>query len=228
MIEKKMEEAKQRFALLEVKNAAINETLEKTAGDLREKQSEAERLRRDNLAGKNKYRELEGSKAALARRIDSLNNVLTAFNAEKTDLAGIISTLQERNELLRRDLERAHSFHYDQPMVTASRGKKDKLMSRARRTQKLRATVFLPDNLKDIQFKVTAPDGKMLNNDDGISTVQVLNSNKNLTASLSSGQQSFKEVEMTFLTKKRLQPGTYTIQVQSELLPVGTIRLQLR
>lgn len=230
-VEKEINKIKGQMASIEAKNNELNSSLATLSGKLSDKEKEAERIRRESNANKKKYSELDLQKKKLEEELASLNNTIQQLQASNTDLTNSVAALQKQNQNLSEELEKAHLAYYDKPMIEAVRGKKDKLVAKAARTKKLRATVMVPGNLKEVEFKIINPDGQVISNtEDGTLATRVVNNNINLVSASgkTTPSNTFKQMEMVFVPKKKLKAGVYQIEVVSENLAVGNLQIKLR
>jgi len=189
------------------------------------------RILRELASTKKKLSAMEASRNELEQQLAAMTDANRLLQNEKADLNSAMASLQQHNAELKAEADRAHVAFYDRAMVEPLRGKKDKLMSKASRTQRLRATFVLPSNLKELNFKITNPAGEVISNspEDGLLAVRVADDNQGaLTSTGSMTTQTFKQVEVLFEARKNLTAGVYTIEIQSEGLAVGSVRLKLR
>jgi hypothetical protein len=212
-----------------------NARLEANIGEERASQNgnreKISRLERELNLNKKRYAEKTASANELENQIAALNNLLLEAQNEKRAATEQLQALMDQNENLKRELTLVRNIYFDQPLVESVRGSKDKLVVRAGRTKKLKATVVLPANLKDIAFKVYDPQGRDLSSssEQGMVAVKVINNAMNvLSSSEKSSTQTFNQVEMVFLPRKKLSAGTYKIEVLSEGLSVGSMQVKLR
>lgn len=187
------------------------------------------RLRNENKLAQKRYSELESSKQRLEQQLADLNSSLALAQSQNKELNENLASLQQSNKNLNEELSRAQLAYYDRVMVESLRGKNDKLVAKASRTRKIRANVWVPANLRDVQFKVIDPQGNVLSKPEGGTlAVRVVNKGEAVTSAGKSLVGGYQEIEMIFLPKKKLQPGTYQIEVTSENLLVGSLKQRLR
>ncbi len=229
--EKEIMKIKGQLAALEESNGKLTTSLHDQSLQLAGKDNEINRLHKDNSVNKKRYAELDALKKKLEKELIDLNNTIQQLQVNNADLNSSIASLQQKNQLLSDELKKAHTAYYDKPLIEASRGKNDKLMAKASRTKKLKATVMVPASLANVQFKITDPKGKLISgSEDGTLATRIVNKNANASASLStaSAGEIYNEVEMVFLPKKKLTAGVYHIEVTSENLAVGNLQIRLR
>lgn len=188
-------------------------------------------LQRQLAANKKSYSDLNAINKDMEGKLAALIQQLSQLQDERLAAAKETEALRNQVENLKNELALAHNAYYNKVQVEASRGKKDKLVVKASRTKKLKATVVLPAGLKDVQFQVFDPKGKLISSspEDGLLAVKI-NEDTNATASQSNpgSVKGFKEAVMTFIPKRKLASGTYRVEVLSESLSVGSFQLRLR
>jgi hypothetical protein len=214
--------------------ANINETLERQIHEAKNlnmlQDEDIRQLRRQIGANKKKYDELAVLNRETEGKLGSLNQQIAQLQVEKLAALEESSALKGQIDNLKRELAMAHSAYYDKPLVESTRGTKDKLVVRAARTRKLKATVMIPSNLPDVQFQVFDPSGKLISGapENGTLAVRISESDNELATSSNNNVQTYKQAEMTFIPKKKLAAGTYRIEVLSESLSVGSLQMRLR
>jgi hypothetical protein len=230
-VEKDLEKARVQLALLDKKNRELDKSIQSLSKENDAKDGNVARLQRELANSKKRTAAVEALRTDLEKQLASLNDALQLLRNEKEDLSVALAASESRTEMLRNELSMAHQAYYDRPLVEPLRGKNDKLIVKASRTQRLRTTLMLPDGLKDVQFKITNPNGEVISNSplDGTVAVRVIENGMGAMASTNSTvTQGYKQVEMIFIAKKKLAAGVYTIEVQSEGLSVGSLQLRLR
>lgn len=230
-VEKELSESKTHMAGLEARINNLNVSLEDAQRRSAEKDALVAKSQREVTAGRKKYAELEASKKDAEDQLVNLQATLNQLKANKEELASRIASLEAEADNLKRDLSRAHLAYFDKPLIEPLRAKNDKLMVKASRTQRLKATVMIPNALKDLRFKITDPNGQIISDsaDKGTLAVRVSESDQNaITSAGTTAVQGFNVVEMTFLPRKKLSAGTYHIEILSENLAVGSLQLRLR
>lgn len=213
------------------KNADLEKQVAEAHNQSNLKDESIKQLQRQIAANKKSYTDLAARNKEMEGQLVSLNQQIAQLQDERLAAAKETESLRNQIDNLKKELSLAHNAYYDKVQVEASRGKKDKLVVKASRTKKLKATVVIPGGLKDVQFQLFDPNGKLISSspEDGLLAVKT-NEDTNATASQStkSSGQTFKQAEMTFLPKRKLAKGTYKVEVLSENLSVGTFQLRLR
>lgn len=232
LVEKNLSTSESQLHDLVEKNETLSRQLEeaKRSGILND--SSIKNLQNQLVANKRIYKELVAANHALEIKLSSLNKEAEGLRNERTVALSEVETLRGKVDNLKKELALAHtSYYYDRVLVEASRGKKDKLVAKASRTKKLKATLMIPSAMKDVTFQIFDPSGNLISNapSNGILAVRVIEDN-NTVASTSGGEgaSTYKPTEMTFIPKKKLASGTYRIQVLSENLLVGTLQVRLQ
>lgn len=227
-LQKELESRSEQMTALVKKS----QSLESALADAEKKKVSPEliaRLQRENAAAKKRYAELEAEKKNLEQHLQDVEGSLARTILENQDLNGSLTSLQQANQNLKDELSKAHLAYYDKALIEPVRGKKDKLVAKASRTRKLRATVLVPASLTNVQFKILDPQGNLLSDPgNGMLAVRTLSQGDAITSTSNNGAVSYKELEMIFLPKKKLKPGVYQIEVTSDNLLVGSMKQRLR
>lgn len=212
-----------------------NEALERQVAEARNqgnlKDQSMKQLQRQIAANKKSYAELAARNKDMENQLASLSQRIAQLQDEQLASAKEAETLRNQVDNLKKELALAHNAYYDKVLVETTRGKKDKLVVRASRTKKMKATIVIPAGLKDVQFQLFDPNGKLISSspEDGLLAVKITeDSNATASRSGATSGQAFKQAEMTFIPKKKLAKGTYKVEVLSESLPVGSFQMKLR
>lgn len=216
---------------LEGKNENLLRQIEEAKNLAALKDGSIQQLQRQLASNKKTYSDLAAINREMENRLTSLNQQLAQLQSERLAANQETESLRTQIDNLKRELAMAHSAYYDRVLVESTRGKKDKLVAKASRTKKLKATVMIPSGLKDVQFQVFDPSGKLISSapENGTLAVRINESENSVASSSNSGSvQTYKQAEMIFLPRKKLPSGLYRIEVLSENLSVGTVQVKLR
>ncbi len=145
-------------------------------------------------------------------------------NRIKTDS---ISTLLAINTALRQQCELAATRTIDHVLIFAASAN-NKFTVKAKRARKLVARVDVPADFINPVFVLTAPDGNVVNNEDGLVARELVTSPE-LTASIGPTAASFntKTMEVVYQPRHKLKAGTYVLQVRDGDKHVGSVMLLL-
>jgi len=230
-LEKELDKIKTQMNALELEREDLDNKFRGAEKKFNDGQLEVARARKESQDNRKKYAQLGEQKRKVERELEMLKNSLQQLQYENNELKNNVAALQKNNQTLKDELQLAQRAHYDQPLIEAVRGKADKLMVKAKRTQKLKVNVLVPEELKEVQFKITGPGGVLSQNEDGTIATRVVNTNATAFSSSTTSNASlpkYKQMEMIFTSKKKLQPGVYHVAVMSENLAVGDIQIKLR
>lgn len=231
LVEKNLRSIESQMEQIVTKNEALQRQIVEANNLANLKDESIKQLQRQLAANKKSYSDLNAINKDMEGKLAGLNQQIAQLQDERLAAAKETEALRNQIDNLKNELALAHNAYYDKVQVEATRGKKDKLVVKASRTKKLKATVVIPAGLKDVQFQLFDPNGKLISSsaDDGLMAVKI-NEDKNATASQSNtgSTKGFKEAMMTFIPKRKLAAGTYRVEVLSENLSVGTFQLRLR
>lgn len=212
-----------------------NETLARQIGETENMNSLKDRsiqqLQRQMATNTKSYNDLVALNREMENRLAALDQQRARLEGEQLAATEETEALREQVDNLKRELAMAHNAYYDKALVESTRGKNNKLVVKAGRTKKLKATIMIPSALKDLQFHVFDPSGALISNEpgNGILAVRITDPDNTLASSSNGGAaKTHKQAEMTYLPKKKLIRGTYRIEVLSESLLVGSLQVRLR
>jgi hypothetical protein len=231
LIERNLATAETHMDELVGKNEGLIRKIEeaKNLSDL--KDGHVSQLQKQLAANRKAYNALSMASKEMENKIALLDQQLSQQETERLAANHETESLLSQIENLKRELAATHNAYYDNVLVESSRGNKDKLVVKANRTRKLRATVIIPSSLKEIQFQIFDPSGMKISSSpqSGVLAVSVTENDNAIASSESNGSlQTFKKAEMIFLPKRKLKPGVYRIEVLSENLSVGSLQVRLR
>ena len=173
--------------------------------------------------------ELLKSKSELEKTYADLQTEHEKALARIMDLeSSLAATETQRNDVTGR-LQKTELYNADNFLVTATRGKKDKVVACARRAKKINMTFSVPQNLTDsVTYRIETPSGNALK-----PNVAFIFSDQSqyLVAGLSGFYhviQNPKQVSLTYLPEEKLEKGEYNIQLLSNGNNIGNCRLMLK
>lgn len=183
-------------------------------------------------AYKKELSELKKTKDELDKEYSQLKSYNDRLLSQSNDLQNSINALEAEKNNLATKLEKTQLYNTDNFLVTATRGKKEKIVIKACRTKKLNLNFEVPQSLTEtISFKIVTPAGTTINPDDkAISWFFPLDS-RSFTASLSSITGEFEQsrkVVLNYVSKGKLVKGVYKIQILSNGNNIGNCRIMLR
>lgn len=233
LLEKDLQKVSAQLLSLKTENKDLDKLYVEAAAKLKAQETEYNRLKKDNasLAQIKKQRqELIALQSKLENELQSLKISYTDMEARNRDLNNTVAALQERNQILIDDLNRAMFATVDHSQIQALKGKNEKLTVRAKRTQKLVATFEVPANLNNLSFRILDAKKNILTQKDGIITSSITSLDNNLTASSDPGFHGGKlqQVKMEYIPKQKLKSGIYTIEILNDNLYAGSMKVKLK
>jgi uncharacterized protein YhaN len=232
-LERDIQKMKDQLFTIKGENVQLNQVLESASEKLKAQEAEYNRMKKNNASLtqiRKQRQELLALQSQLENELQSLRASYTELEAKNNDLNNTLAFLQERNQMLTDDLNRAMFAAVDHSHVQALKGKKERLTVRARKTSKLIANFEVPGNLKKLSFRVIDPQGNALSAKDGTITSTTSPSDESYTASTDSEAEGKKlqKVEMVYAAKAKLKSGLYTVEILNENLYVGSLNVKLR
>ncbi len=173
--------------------------------------------------------ELQKSNAELDKNYADLKLENEKALAQNKDLqSSLAATETQRNDITGR-LQKTELYNADNFLVTAVRGKQDKVVACARRTKKINMAFSVPQNLTDsVTYRIETPSGNTLN-----PNVAFIfpDQSQYLVAGLSGfyhAIQNPKQVTLSYVPEEKLEKGEYNIQLLSNGNNIGNCRLILK
>lgn len=200
--------------------------MEKTIAGLRKENAALASLR-------NELNELRQIRAGLENQLAILDQTnkknLKQLDEFRAELALVTA---ERDDLKFNQKAKPGNLTDDFRLETTRGKKKQKLTVNAARTKKLVVSFEIPESMSgDVNFSIITPQGKTIKSNDPRLTSQLIEDNRNLTASLSPVSGEFeisKRIEMTYTPDSKLEPGIYKVQIYQKDKKVGSCQLKLR
>ncbi len=215
-----------------------NDKLDKMMVELKENLSKLEAENRAIRIENKKIKTLESMIAEIQKTKSELESQITGLNGEINQLMAANSELNRQNASLMADNENLSdkvkilSVFADNFRMESLKGKKDKLTVSARVAKKLTVGFDLPPgDLTNVNFKITTPQGKVFTSKDQYITSSVVEDDRGLVASISSGSGNFeisKRIEMNFQPKEKLTGGVYNVEILNKNEKLGSCQIRLR
>jgi hypothetical protein len=151
----------------------------------------------------------------------SLQDQLNMLRADRDALAARLGQQQQGAHMV------------NNAAVDALRGKRQHLTVRARRTNEIRMAFDLPENIaSNATFKIISPSGKTFEGDGATLTVAPGQEQDEALAArftlAGNSQERASRVHLHFRPEKRLEAGTYRIDIRAGELYLNTVMLNLR
>jgi hypothetical protein len=232
-LEKDILKMKDQILLLKGENIEFDKLVNATMAKLNSQQSDYNRMKKENLGLaqlKKQKQELIALQSKLENELQSLRDENSSLSSENHDLITTVASLKERNKILTDDLNRSMFSMLDQSQIQAVKGKSERLTVKAKRTKKLVADFDIPASLINLSFKVLDAKGNVLSPEAGTIISSVMPATENLLASTenNSAGNRFQKVKVNYTPSTKLKSGIYTIEVLSENLHVGSMKVRLK
>lgn len=214
----------------------VRASVEQQAANMRRRVTEANlRTARYEAAARGRKRS--------AKEVNELNTTIRELQAElvaasttEHDLREEVASITKRYDALASEFEaqKATQWSVENAEVDAHRGKKGRLTVVARRTREIRMAFDLPNSAAPgASFRITAPDGRNYTvGDPAISwTIDPMEPEPLAalaTVPLDLSDDRTARVQLKFISKDRLQPGPYRIDVMVGGAHLNTVLLNLR
>jgi hypothetical protein len=228
LLDKTIASLKADLVKLKGRNTYLDKVVYEMSGKLARKETEVKQLIAQKASVpelKKKISELEDLKAQLKNELAQQYLMTNQLQAENDKMRKENDQLQSTNAILK-------SLVADNYRVEAVKGKKEKLTSFARRTDKLIVSFDLPENCGDaISFKIVTPEGLELNSSDNKSmSMAIINNQPNFLACVDETMLIFnsQRVEMYYKPEKKLTKGIYRFNIYNEGKYLGSSQLRLK
>jgi chromosome segregation ATPase len=233
MLEKDLQKMKDQFANLRESNYDLSSNLKRTSEKLKSQEAEYNRMKKQNMSLaqiKKQREELLVLQRQLENEIQSLRTSNDDLQNKNKELTSAVASLEERNRILSEDLNRAMFASLDHSQLNAVRGKSEKLITKAKRVQKIIANFEVPANLKNLTFRVIDSNGYAVSQNNGSISYKAEAGTENIMASLksSSASETLQKIQMVYTPKSKLKTGVYTVQILNDNLYVGSLKLKLK
>jgi hypothetical protein len=233
LLEKDIHKIKAQLLSIKTENGALNNLVTETSAKLKAHESEFNRLKKENaslLQIKKQRQELVALRSNLENELQSLRVSYADMEARNKALNHTVASLQERNQMLTNDLNRAMFASIDYSQIQALRGKSEKLTVRAKKTNKLVANFEVPASLKNISFRILDANGNVLTQKNGIITSSIAPSENSYIASSDAEVHANKlqKVQMEYIPKEKLRSGIYTVEILNENLYAASLKIKLK
>ncbi|MFA9392473.1 MAG: hypothetical protein ACERKD_21865 [Prolixibacteraceae bacterium] len=174
---------------------------------------------------------LKKERETLNQQLKEVNQTLAALQLANQQLAEQLSQAQKENDEMNVNLAMLKAMLTDNYCTEAVRGKANKTTSRARWTEKLMISFDLPKGeTQNINFTITAPDGKTYSaNDKSLGSV-VIESDLQEVATLDNmiKPNESERLMMSFKPAKKLAKGNYHFNIYNNDKYIGSTQLKLR
>lgn len=236
MTDKSLMKLKLDYSTLKEKSDANSKLLAETNKRITQYENRLSSLSSENKnvrSIKKELTELQKVKVDLDNESTKLKSDYEKLLDQNSNLQNSLSSLEVQNKDLVLQLDKLQRYSTDNFLVTATRGKNDKIVARAARTKKLSVNILVPQILTEaISFKIITPSGAAINPDDKTLTWSVSNETSNYTASLSGGLTGefveSKQVLLTYVPNTKLVAGEYKVQIYCNGNIIGNCRVKLR
>jgi myosin heavy subunit len=231
---KDLEKSKGQLASLESTNKSLNRLLEEKNKEIVKKENAIKSTPDASNANKlqKELDQLLKDRENFVQAQKTLNDELARLREENKSLMASNTSLSKDYADLQASFKVAQAFSPENLELSARRGKKERPTVIARRTRKLEVGFDVPASVaQSVRFVMRSPDGRVIDQKDSRISTIIKEDSGALYASLSplSGMyESSKRVEMTYKPEKKLEKGTYVVQIFSGDTRIGSCRVLLR
>jgi len=234
-LEKQIAQFKNDISSLTGKNSDLDKLLQGANQKIKQKEIQLSNIVRENK----KVDDLESRLAAIRKLKDELQNerdqlsqTLGKIKTDNKDLQDQIAALNQKNKSLEEDNKLLQALNVDNFQLESLKGKKGKLTVNSKKANKLNMSFDVPENLTEhINFVINTPSGKAVHSDSKNVSLNVVENDDNLTASLSPYSENFvvsKRIEMNYHPKEKLKSGIYKIEVFNGQSYLGSCQIRLK
>ncbi|PKP50112.1 MAG: hypothetical protein CVT92_14670 [Bacteroidetes bacterium HGW-Bacteroidetes-1] len=215
------------------KNTELDKLLAQTTKKLNNKQAEMNKIVKDNsniALLKTQIEDLNRMKKDFENEVLTMNETIQRLNNENDTKDQKMASLQKENEFLSANLAMLNSMMASDDYLVETSKKNQKLTAKAKQTKKMSLTFNVPDNIvSNINFKITKPDGKLVEGKDSGIAYNLVDENETLLASNTVSEINIvRKIEMNYTPKKKLKPGIYKIAIYNGDRHIGTCNVNLR
>lgn len=234
-LDKDISSFKNQMAALKGKNGELDQHLQKVNAQLTKTEKELKNMQWDKSRSRqleNKLAEVTRMRNDLEKQISGLNATIGELRGNNQELLSTIATLEKNNQELSANYEVLRALVADNYRVDATRGKKDKLMTSARRTQKLTMSFDLPQEVvENLKFNITTPDRETVSSSNGEISFHAVEDGSGLIASATATGSDFvitRRIEMSYQPSKKLKKGIYKVDIFNDDKKIGSCQIKLR
>ena len=234
MVQEQLDKLRTGHASLQIRSDSAYQMLSLTAADLSERDRRIAALSRSNAnLSKTTAEELKQVQADNAELQDNLSNLKQEHEkllARNEELQNTIGDIESQRKEIVTQFAQSETYESDNFAVYATRGKKDRLVIKARCAQKLNVNFDVPQNLKDsVNFQIITPTGEMINPANK-NLSWAYSDPLNLTAGLQVGgqAQSGRKVDFEYRPEEKFVKGEYQIRLISNNMNIGNCRFLLK
>jgi myosin heavy subunit len=231
---KDLKKSNEKLASMESTNASLTRLLDEKNREIAMKEA-ALRNNPDAATTKRLQGELNQllkEKEGYVLTQQTLNDELARLREENKSLMAANVDLNKDKSELQANLEIAKSLTTENMELSAIKGRKEKLTVVARRTKKLEVGFDVPAGVaQSVRFVLHSPDGKVIEQSDSRMTKTINDETGAIYASISplSGiYEQSKRVELCYKPEKKLEKGTYVVQIFNGETRLGSCRVFLR
>ena len=232
-VREELQNLKSDYGSLSARSDSTSRMLEESEKRANQGSNRIAYLSRENKEKLNQVRaeleELQKSNAELDKNYADLKLEHEKLLALNTDLqSSLAATETQRNDVSGR-LQKTELYNADNFLVTAVRGKQDKVVACARRVKKINMAFSVPQNLTDsVTYSIETPSGNTLK--PNVAFIFPVQSQYHLAglAGFYHAIQNPKQVTLTYVPEEKLEKGEYNIQLLSNGNNIGNCRLILK
>jgi hypothetical protein len=232
MVQNELDKLRRDYTSLQIRNDSANERIEEGETGLSERDRRIASLSRSNEAlnkSQKDFEQLKNDNAQLQNNFADLRKEHEELIAKNKELQAAVEDLQAQKSDIASEFAQSETYDADNFVTYATRGKKDKLVLKARCAQRLNANFDVPANLTDsVTFQIITPEGTKLGpGNKGVSWV--FSDPRNMIAGLQTVKaQASRRIDLTYNATGKLTKGEYQIKLISNNMNIGNCRLILK
>ena len=231
LLEKEIDRIKGQLSSLMGQNQQLDNLVKSTKNKLNEQEAGYLRMKKENtsLAQIKKQRQdLLALQHQLENELENLRVSYSELEFRNRELNTLVASLEERNQSLANDLNRAMFAAVDHSQLQATKGKAGKATVKARKTRKLIANFEAPANLKNLSFRIIDSKGSIMTQKNGTMAITSTPSDESYVASTDSAAGSGNQkIQMVFTPAEKLRTGLYTVEILNDNLYVASMKVKL-
>ena len=241
LLDKEIYNLKNDITSLSGRNRELDGYLSNMTDKIAEKEAQIAKMTAENKKVKSLQKELNEIRKIrieLDKQLADMKILINNLKAENAGLSNQIVYLQNENEVLNQKIKSISSTQAGNFRVETTKGKKDKLTIRARKTDKFYISFDVPKELaqqntkQQIHIVITAPDGNILAPEKAQQkTISSEDFHKVITPSASKEMKftsNTNRVSMAYAPKDNLKEGIYQIEIYNDQTFLGNAEIKLR
>lgn len=233
LLEKEMQRMKDQLFSLKTDNLELDNFLKTATAKFQAQEADYNRMKKENLSLnqiKKQRQDLIALQSQLENELQALRSSFDDLRQKNENLVSTIALLEDKNRVLKDDLNRALFASADKIQIQAVKRNPDRMTLKAARTKKLVARFDVPANLVNLSYRMLDSKGNMLTQKDGTIASTSTPSDDTFIASADPDAPPVKvqNIEVIYIPKQKLKSGIYTVEVLNDNLHVSSLKIKLK